>query len=177
MSRRHAVAALATTSLVLAVPVAVAQEATPGGLPTGVAEWIAGWQTLDADRIAAIYEEDAVHELVATGQRIAGREAIRANIAALMAAIPDTTLSVNQAFATPTAGAVDWNYAGHYTEPYPGFPPPAGQALAFRATTLFTLQGDLVVRTSEFYDLYGLFVQLGLLPAQEGEATPKATPT
>ena len=46
--------------------------------------------------------------------------------------------------------------------------------LSFRATTLFELEDDLVVRTTEFYDLYGLFVQLGLLAsaAESANATP-----
>src|SRR5215204_4808461 len=61
------------------------------------------------------------------------------------------------------AGAIDWTFIGHYSRQLPGFPPPAEQTLSFRATTLFELENDLVLRTTEFYDLYGLFVQLGLL--------------
>lgn len=61
------------------------------------------------------------------------------------------------------------HYAGHYTTPYSGFPPPGGQGLSFRAATLFDLADGLVVRTSEFYDLYGLLVQMGLLPPPGGQ--------
>src|SRR5690349_20637032 len=109
-------------------------------------EWVAGWQSLDADRIAAIYAEDAVHEVVATCQTLRGRQAIRDNIAALMVAIPDTQLTVNNAFATQDAGAIDWSYACHYTNQYLGFPPPGGQALAFRADNLFQLENGMVTR-------------------------------
>ena len=176
-TRRAALAVVgASLASALTHPATSAQEATPTALPNALAEWIAGWQSLDPDRIAASYAEDAVHEVVATGQAITGREAIRANIAALMAAIPDTVLTVNQAFAAGEAGAIDWHYAGHYTNPYPGFPPPGGQALSFRAATLFELADGLVVRTSEFYDLYGLLVQMGLLPPPGGAMPSEATP-
>lgn len=178
VTRRTAVTVLGGGGLaaVLAAHGVTAQEATPEALPHAIAEWIAGWQSLDADRIAAIYAEDGVHVVVATGQTIAGREAIRANIAALMAAIPDTKLGVELAFAAGDLGEVAWNLAGHYTNQFPGFPPPAGQAIAFRAVILFELAGGLVMRSTEYYDLYGLFVQLGLLPAPGGSATPEAAP-
>jgi steroid delta-isomerase-like uncharacterized protein len=156
--------------------VAVAQEATPAALPPPLSEWIAGWQALDPDRVAVMYAKDAIHEVVATGETFSGREVIRANIAALMTAVPDATLTVNQAFATGDVGTIDWTFTGHYSEQLPGFPPPTGQALAFRAATLFELEDGLAVRTTEFYDLYGLFAQLGLLPPPGGEtaATPES---
>ena len=156
--------------------VAAAQEATPAALPSPQTDWIAGWQALDPDRVAAIYAEGAIHEVVATGETFSGREVIRANIAALMTAVPDATLTINQSFATGEVGAIDWTFTGHYSGQLPGFPPPTGQALAFRAATLFELKDGLAVRTTEFYDLYGLFAQLGLLPPPGGEtaATPES---
>jgi len=111
----------------------------------------------------------------ATGETLSGRDAIHANIAALMSAVPDAALSVNRAFAMSDAGAIDWTFIGHYSTQLPGFSPPAEQAFSFRATTLFELEDDLVVRTTEFYDLYGLFVQLGLLTSATESA--KATPS
>jgi hypothetical protein len=72
------------------------------------------------------------------------------------------------------AEAIDWTFIGHYSRQLPGFPP-AEQTLSFRATTLFELEDDLVVRTTKFYDLYDLFVQLGLLVSATESA--KATPS
>jgi steroid delta-isomerase-like uncharacterized protein len=171
-TRRPAVAGLSAALLGASLGRARAQEATPAALPTAMSEWVAGWQSLDADRIAAIYTDAAVHEVVATGETIEGRAAIRDNVAAIMEAIPDATLAVNGAFAAGDFGAIDWTFMGHYSVQMPGFPPPAGQALAFRAATIFEMTGDQVIRTSEFYDLYGLLVQLGALPAPGGPATP-----
>jgi steroid delta-isomerase-like uncharacterized protein len=178
ITRRVAAGAIAMSGLglVWSPRLGHAQEATPTALPHALNEWIAGWQALDADRIAAVYHEDAVHLLVALDQTLTGREAIRANIVALMEAVPDATLAVNQAFGVGDAAAVDWSYAGHYTNPFPGFPPPAGQALAFRASTLFQLADGLVTQSTEFFDFYGLAVQLGLLPPPGGEAQAEATP-
>ena len=112
--------------------------------------------------------------MVASGETLSGRDAIHANIATLMSAVSDAALSVNRAFATSDAGAIDWTFICHYSRQRPGFPPAVEQAFSFRATTLFELEDDLVVRTTEFYDLYGLFVQLGLLAsaAESANATP-----
>ena len=177
LNRRAALAGFGAMGIALSLlpsgPAVSAQQATPGPLQPALAEWIAGWQARDPDRIAAIYAEDGVHEVIATGETLTGRDAIRANIAALIGAIPDAALAVNQAFSTGDAGAIDWTFTGHYTNQLPGFPPPARQALAFRAATLFTLSGGLVARTTEFYDFYGLLVQVGALPAPAG-ATPGA---
>ena len=167
LTRRSVVAGL---GLALAVQgVTDAQVATPTALPAALAEWTAGWQSLDPDRVAEIYAEDGMHEVVATGETFSGRDAIRANLGALMTAVPDAAVTVNRAFATSDAGAIDWTFTGHYSNQLPGFPPPAGQALSIRATTLFELEDGVVVRTTEFYDLYALFVQLGLLPPPGGE--------
>jgi len=110
--------------------------------------------------------------VIATGDVLEGRDAIRTNVAALMTAIPDASLAVNDAFAKESRGVVDWSFTGHYQSPLPGFPPPAGQALSFRAVTIFELADDQAARTSEFYDFYGLLVQLGVLPAPGATATP-----
>ena len=174
LTRRSAVAGL---GLALAVQgVTTAQVATPTALPPALAEWTAGWQALDPDRVAAIYAEDGIHEVVATGETFSGRDAIRPNLGALITAVPDAAVTVNRAFATSDAGAIDWTFTGHYSNQLPGFPPPAGQALSIRATILFELKDGAVARTTEFYDFYGLFVQLGLLPPPGGEALA-ATPT
>jgi hypothetical protein len=82
----------------------------------------------------------------------------------------------NRAFATSGAGAIDWTRTGQLSRQLPGFPPPAEKALSFRMTTLFEPRDDLAVRTTEFYDLYRLFVQLGLLESAEAE-TAEATPS
>jgi steroid delta-isomerase-like uncharacterized protein len=153
---------------------ASAQETTPAALPTVLIEWIAGWQALDPDRVASIYAVDATHEVVATGETLSGREPILTNIAALMSAVPDAALSVNQSFATSDGGVTDWTFTAHYSRQLSGFPPPAGQSLSFRAATLIVLEDGLVVGTTEFYHLYGLFVQLGLLLAPTA-AMPAAT--
>jgi steroid delta-isomerase-like uncharacterized protein len=171
LSRRAVIAGLGWA--MTAQSAAVAQIATPEALPPALTEWIAGWQAHDPDRVAAIYAEEAVHEVVATGEIFTGPDAIHANIAALMTAVPDAALTVNQAFTTSDAGAIDWTFTGHYSRQLPGFPPPTGQALSLRATTLFELRDDSVIRTTEFYDLYGFFLQLGLLrPGGAAPATP-----
>jgi steroid delta-isomerase-like uncharacterized protein len=144
-------------------------------LPHALAEWIAGWQDCDPDRVEAVYAEHAVHEIVATGQTLKGPKAMRANMAAFVAATPDGTLTVNQALAAGDVGAIDWSYAGHYTNPASLFPPASGLADSVRAAILFQLAEGVVVGSSGFYDLYGLLVQLGVVPLPRGVPSDEAT--
>lgn len=177
VSRRTALVTLGAGGLGLTLAArTAAQEATPTPLPPAMTEWIAGWQAHDPNRVVGAYTEDAVHEVVATGAILGGRTALHDNVAALVAAFPDAALTVNGAFATNEAGAIDWTFTGTYTAPYPGFPPPTGQAIALRAVLLVELTGGLIARASEFYDLFGLLVQLGVLPVVGVEGAPDATP-
>ncbi len=166
-------AALAARSLA-----AAAQGATPpaaADLPPGLQEYVAAWEALDADGIAAAYAEDAVAETVPTGTRLEGRDAIRASLSGLFAVFEDLSVEVVSVFATGSCAAAEWQFTGHYTGQLPGFPPGAGQPVTVCGAEILELADGQIQSEREYYDVYGILVQLGVVPPA-GAGTPVASP-
>ena len=184
LSRRGALVRLGAGGLGAALAArglaAGAQEATPQGTPAGLppalAGWVAGWEALDPDRIAAAYAEDGAREDVATGQVQRGREEIRAYLSALFGAFTGLSSTFQSAFAAGDRAAAEWVLAGSYTGLVPGFPPGTGQQLSIRGAAVLELAGGEIVRDTEYFDVFGVLVQLGVVPAPDAGATPAATP-
>ena len=168
------VVALALPGLPPAVPRrAVAQEATPppGTLPVALAAWVAAWEARppDAARIAAAYTEDAVFEEVALGSAYTGRPEIQAYLTGFFAAFTGGEADFATVFAAGDRAAATWAWSGRYTGQLPGLPPPAGQPIAFRGASILELRDGMIARETQYFDVYGLLAQLGVVP---GPATP-----
>ena len=185
LSRRGALVRLGAGGLGAALAArglaAGAQEATPGATPTDLppvlAEWVAGWEDLDVDRIVATLAEDAVREEVPTGQVVRGRGEIRAFLAAVFGAFTGLDASrIESAFAAGDRAATEWVFTGTYTGQVAGFPPGGGEQVSFRGVRFLELAGGEIVRDTEYFDVFGVLVQLGVVPAPGAGATPAATP-
>ena len=182
LSRRGALARLGAGGLAAALGAprlaAGAQEATPQGapadLPPALADWAAGWEALDPDRIAAAYAEDGARVDVATGQAQRGRAEIRAYLAAVFGAFTGLSSTFSSAFAAGDRAAAEWVLAGTYTGQAPGFPPGGGEQLTIRGAAILELAGGRIVRDAEYFDVFGVLVQLGVVPAPDAGATPAA---
>ena len=153
-----------------------AQTAVPEALPAAVAEWVAGWEALDAERHVAPYAEDAILVAVPTGETIHGREAIRANIAGLFAAFSGATARMPSVLVAGDRAAVEWTFEGRYTGQLPGLPPGTGEPVSFRGVSIIELADGSIQRTTRYFDLFGLLVQTGAIPpaAVPGAATPES---
>lgn len=154
----------------------LAEDATPAALPTPLAGWVAGWeaQPLRAEPIAAAYVADAVYEEVATGVVRAGQPEILAYLTDFFAAFADARAVVETVFAAGDRGAATWTFTGRYTGQLPGFPPGTGQPVTFRGASILDLSGGSIARETQYFDIYGLLVQLGILPnpADASAGTP-----
>ena len=176
--------ALAGVAAALAGPLAVgrsaagvvAQDATPGALPAPLADWVTSWeaQPLRAEPIAAAYTEDAVYEEVATGVVRAGQEEILGYLTDFFAAFSDAQAEVETVFVAAAQGAATWTFTGRYTGQLPGFPPGTGQPITFRGASILELAGGAIARETQYFDVYGLLVQLGIVPnpSESSAGTP-----
>ncbi|MGH2561161.1 MAG: ester cyclase [Thermomicrobiales bacterium] len=179
LTRRAALTGLGAGGLGAALAargLAAAQEATPeaaADLPPVMQEYIAAWDALDADRLAATYAEDAVSENMATGFVLEGREAIRAYYTALFAGFEDLSVPTTNAFATGGWAAAEWTFSGRHTGQVPGWPPPSGNPVTLRGVGILALADGQIRGGRDYFDAYGLLVQLGVVPPP---AAPAATP-
>lgn len=174
--------ALAGTALALASPIAsgrfagnvAAQDGEAGALPAPLAGWVAAWEaeSLVAEPIAAAYVEDAVYEEVASGIVRTGQEEILAYLTSFFAAFADARAEVEVAFAAGEHGAATWTFTGRYTGHLPGFPPGTGQPITFRGASILDLRDGMILRETQYFDVYGLLAQLGVVPVPVGTPAP-----
>jgi len=142
-----------------------------------MASLIAALEATDPDALAASYAPDGVLEEVGFGQTFTGQEAIRNNEAAFLAGFSDPAIDVTTAFATEDRGAFEATFTGVYTGQLAGMPAGAGQQVSFRLAGILQFGSEGITHNSQYFDAYGLLVQLGALPAPGGAATPMASPT
>jgi steroid delta-isomerase-like uncharacterized protein len=154
------------------------QEATPTAepLPPALAQFIAAMEAADADQLAASYTADGVLEEVGFGQTFTGQDAIREDEATFLAAFTAVKILVPNAFASGEWGAVEWSFEGTYTGALPGMPAGMGQTVVFRGASILNFGSDGIRQHIQYFDAYGILVQLGALPGPEESATPVASP-
>jgi steroid delta-isomerase-like uncharacterized protein len=180
VSRRVAVARLGAGGLGAALAARLragtAQEGTPPvttALPPAVEEFFAAFVAFDVDRIVTTLTEDALLEEVPAGIVRKGRDAFRAYLEGFFAAFSGAALRYTTAFATDAWAAAEWRFSGHYTGQLPDLPPGAGQLLTIRGADFLELADGQIRSGREYYDLYSLLTQVGVLPPPEA-ATPPA---
>jgi steroid delta-isomerase-like uncharacterized protein len=172
VSRRAAVVRLGAAGLGLAiavrVPAAAAQDASPAvppaGIPPILAEWAAAWTARDADRLVALYAPDAVYEEVPTGTVARGHGEIRAFFDATHASFADIAATPRSGFRAEGWAVLEGDFSGRSGE--------ATFSVPFAA--IFELDGGLVRRSADYFDLYAVLDQIGALGAQAAAATPTA---
>ena len=154
----------------------VAQEASsaasPAALPSPLAEWLAAFNSGDADRLLALFPDVGLWEEPAIGLAARGPDEIRAHLDRLFTDTPDIGYAVTSSIVSGDRAVVEWVVTGTYQADFPGLPPAAGQPFSFRGASVFEMTDGKIQRYTEYWDAYAFLVQLGALPAPEAAATP-----
>lgn len=171
---------MALTLLIAGADRLVAQEASPApsqaDVPAIVAEYVAALNAHDADRVAALYTDDAVVEqVVRDGNVFRGPAEITGWIAANLQGIPDLTVTTQSVITEGDRIAWAWLYEGSYTGQYPDLPAGQGQPIELRGVSLLTLRDGMIAEEAVYFDNASFLSQVGALPRS---GTPEAgTPT
>jgi steroid delta-isomerase-like uncharacterized protein len=145
-----------------------AQPATPAVSSVTVSPLIQAWMNAyssqDPDAYAALYTPDGIYEDVPSGQAAQGREAIAELVAGYFATQADFVFEPVAFFQGDGWALLETDTSATDLE--------TGKRITgIRFATVFELDDGLIRRSSDYYDLVGVFEQLGLLPA---EGTPLA---
>jgi steroid delta-isomerase-like uncharacterized protein len=161
--------------LALAVPLltgtgVMAQEASPAAspvsLPPQLQQASETFNGGDPAAVAALYLEDGIHEDIPAGVRAQGREEITAYVDQVFGQLDDFRFE-------PVFGWKEGDVAVlEYT--LTGTDPASGQPVAYRGVIVAEYDGELIRRSTDYYDLASILNQLGLLDL--GEAAVEATP-
>ena len=157
--------------LALAVPLltgagVMAQEASPVAspvaLPPLLQQYVDAVNAGDSAAIAALYTEDGVHVDIPAGLMVEGRgvmvqgrEEISAFMDAALGRLQDVRLAPVSGRQAEDLAVLEYTLFGADAE--------SGQPVTSERVLIFDLDGDLIRRSSDYYDMAAILGQLGLL--------------
>ncbi|MBA2598005.1 MAG: nuclear transport factor 2 family protein [Chloroflexia bacterium] len=149
-----------------------AQDASPaaraGEIPPLLMAWAEAWSSGDPAQVMTFYTDDAVYEEIPTGIVAQGPEEIQAFIENTYAMFSGVQVIPRTGFQAKKWAVLESDFVGKDA---------GGVSFSVPFVSVFELEGDKIVRTTDYFDLYDFMGQLGMLPPAE-EATPMAgTPT
>lgn len=135
-------------------------------------EYLAAWNSHDADRVLATMTEDIVYDDAAWPTQMRGHADVRPNLAAAWRAFPDLTFEVVEGpyvMADKPKAAFHWRGTATLTGPLepPGFAP-TGRPVVFEGADFHEYRDGKVSRLRITFDMADIMRQLGVLPAQGG---------
>jgi len=177
MTRRTALgvagAGLAAASGLARSPRPVAAQATPAAIPPIVERWAAAWNAHDPAAMAALFTDDGLYEDLGFEWYSGGKAMIASWVEVTTAGVPDVRIELVEAFQAGDRATAEWNFAGTHTGSFAPDLPPTGRAFSVRAASVFELEGDLIRRVTDYYNLATWQRQLGL---EAGPYTPVGRP-
>ncbi|MVN87129.1 hypothetical protein GO986_10145 [Deinococcus sp. HMF7620] len=132
--------------------------ATDRPVPLIVQQWAEAWNTADARGLAALMTEQGVYQDFAFQARNVGRDGVAHWLDLTVRSIPDTHVTVLDAFQVGDRAAAQWIFSGTPT----GFGDLGGRSFSVLATSLFHLRDGKIQEVTDMYNRADLFHQLGL---------------
>jgi steroid delta-isomerase-like uncharacterized protein len=153
-------------------------QATPTAVPPIVERWAAAWNAHSPEQMAALFTDDGVYEDLAFEFVWQGKEGVATWVTITLGGAPDTRVELVYAFQDGDRAAAHWIFSGTHTGQWGPDLPPTGQPFSLPVASLFELEGDLIRRVGDYYNLATWLRQVGLPagPYVPPEASPEATP-
>jgi steroid delta-isomerase-like uncharacterized protein len=155
----------------LASPAARAQEdvtpsASPAAVPPVLRHMVDAINATDSAALAALYTEDGIHEDIPAGVTARGREEVAAFVDTSLGQFRDVRFELVSGRQAGDLAVLEYTFS--VTDRSAELP------VTYRGILVFELDGTLIRRSADYYDLATILDQLGQL--QGGEAAPEATP-
>jgi steroid delta-isomerase-like uncharacterized protein len=127
-----------------------------------IKDYVAAWNSHDAEKIASFFTEDGVHEDVAIGSIYHGRNELKVGLIPLFAACPDFKLEIRTLFSATDCVAQEWVMTGTQTGAFDGLGIPAtGKSFSIRGASITKLRGSKIERNTDYWNLTTMLQQLG----------------
>ena len=158
-------------------PRALAQ-ATPTAVPPIVERWAAAWNAHSPEQLAALFTDDGVYEDLAFEFVLQGKQGVATWVTITLAGAPDARVELVYAFRDGDRAAAHWIFSGTHTAAWGPALPPTGRPFSLPVASLFELEGELIRRVGDYYNLATWLRQVGLPagPYAPPGASPAATP-
>lgn len=126
-------------------------------------EYVAAWNSGDADGVVSFLTDDCVIENLGGGDIHRGREEVKAWAMGVFAAFPDFRLEITSVFVAGDRAGGEWVERGTHTGamgPYAA----TGKSFSVRGASILELQEGKIRREALYWDSATLLRQLGLMP-------------
>jgi steroid delta-isomerase-like uncharacterized protein len=131
-----------------------------------IEQMVEGFSTGDLDKVLSVFDEDILYEDVPFGVRVQGKSAVSGFCRSFMDSMPDFRQELTFCFRQDNIGVTEWVMSFTQTGDLPGMPA-TGKRATVRGMAMIELRGDLIVRSSSYYDVASVMRQLGHLPARD----------
>lgn len=142
-------------------PATAAQEA----IPQLLAAWAAAWTAHDPAGLAALYAPDATYQEIPTASSVRGREEIESFVEASLAAFANLHVTPRSGFQAEKWAVLEGVFAATSA---------AGRPISVPFAAVFELEGELIRRSADYFDLNAVLEQSGAVPEPEADASPAA---
>lgn len=123
-----------------------------------------GFSNGDLEAVLSVFADDIVYEDVPFGVSVQGKDIVAGFCRQFMASVPDFRQDLSACHRFGDVGMMEWTMSFTHSGDLPGLPA-TGKHFSVRGMTAVVLKGDLIVRSSSYYDLASVLRQAGALPA------------
>jgi C-1 hydroxylase len=127
-----------------------------------VRRWYEAFSRHDVDSVAEMVAPDLVHHN-STNQ---GRDGVRAEVAYWYGAFPDASVAIDDLIAEGDRVVARLTASGTHRGEFMGTPP-SGKPISIQEIDIFRIENGLIAEIWAAPDIFGLVIQLGMLPAEE----------
>jgi steroid delta-isomerase-like uncharacterized protein len=141
----------------------------PGGgqkKPRIAEDWLAAWNSHDAEKVIPIFTDDVFFEDVALGAVSHGSEELRKFATSTFAAVSDAKFDLGNVSVDRRHGTIEWVFSGTDSGLYK-----TGKRFSVRGVTVIEMRGGRISRELDFWDTASIMNQVGLSPCQKNDST------
>jgi steroid delta-isomerase-like uncharacterized protein len=136
-----------------------------------VESFLQAWNDHDADGVGALCDPAAQYTEVATGSVFHGPEGCARYARETFAGAPDFKLEWAEVMVDGGLASVEWVMSGTHTGDWTGLPA-TGREFSIAGVSVFRIEQSRIVRVADYWDLYTLLVQLGILSTPDAQDSP-----
>jgi steroid delta-isomerase-like uncharacterized protein len=127
-------------------------------------DYVAAWNSHDAERILSFCTDDVVFEEVPMGKVFRGKKEAKDFVSSTFANFPDFKIELKSGFNAGDHGAGEWVMSGTFAQSnIPGMPA-TGKKFSVQGASIIEFHKDKISRESMYWNLVSFLQQVGLMP-------------
>jgi steroid delta-isomerase-like uncharacterized protein len=126
-----------------------------------IEQFFAAWNSHDADKIAAAFDEDGIYEDVTAGHTNHGRAEVRTWAEGAFVVVQNFKMEIVNSSIQKHRGVVEWVWSGTDKGLLK-----TGKNFSVRGVSVIELKKGKIYRYKEYYDFAAIMRQVGVLPPE-----------